>query len=118
MSLAVVRAPELVSSPPAAGLRLLRQPLPAASRAALYGRCSVSPFLVGPDRRVVLLSGGGVTGFVRRGRWAVMATEPATPAGTEVAALDELLQHLGDARLRPVFAAVSMPELFERAGMY
>jgi phosphatidylglycerol lysyltransferase len=66
----------------------------------------------------VLLSDGGVTGIVRRGRWAVMATEPATPAGTEVVVLDELLQRLADDRLRPLFAAVSTPELFAQAGMY
>jgi phosphatidylglycerol lysyltransferase len=84
----------------------------------LYGRCSISPFLVGEDRQVVLLSDGGITGVVRRGRWAVMATEPATPAGTEALALEELLRSLRARLLRPVFAAVSTPELFQQAGMY
>jgi phosphatidylglycerol lysyltransferase len=47
-----------------------------------------------------------------------MATEPATPPGTEISALEELLDHVADDRLRPVFAAVSMPALFEQAGMW
>lgn len=118
MSLAVVHAPEIAPPTAAVGLRLLRRPLPAAARVGLYGRSSVSPFLLGDDRQIVLLSEGGVTGFVQRGRWAVMATEPATAVGTEVDALGELLQHLADYRLRPVFAAVSAPELFEQFGMY
>jgi phosphatidylglycerol lysyltransferase len=47
-----------------------------------------------------------------------MAAEPATPAGTEAAALTELLGELRADHLRPVFAAVSSADLFERAGMH
>src|SRR3981081_3472944 len=53
------------------GSTRLRRPEPRLSpsrRIARYGRSSVSPFLVGEDAQTLLLSGGGVAGFVCRGR--------------------------------------------------
>jgi phosphatidylglycerol lysyltransferase len=73
---------------------------------------------VGEDAQTLLLSGGGVAGFVRRGRWAIVATEPATPPGTETTALEELLAQLRSERLHPIFAAVSDPTPFEALGFH
>jgi phosphatidylglycerol lysyltransferase len=47
-----------------------------------------------------------------------MATDPASPAGTELEIVNELLDHLGQARLRPVFAAVAEPDLYAGLGLY
>ena len=82
-----------------------------------FGRCSVSPFLTGPDREMVPLR-HGAAGFLRVRRWAVMATMPACPPGTEADTVGELLDYLRARRLRPVFAAVPEAELFTRLGLH
>lgn len=87
-------------------------------RVRRYGRDPVSPFLLGPGRQVLELGGGAVTGFARRGRYAVMAGAPAAPAGAEEAALDTVLAVLEKRRLRPVFAAVGDPERYTRRGLH
>jgi phosphatidylglycerol lysyltransferase len=81
------------------------------------GRSSVAPFVVGDDREVLVLADGGVAGFVRCGRWAVFATDPATPPGTEGVALDEVLERVRRAALRPIFAAVTDPGLYLQQGL-
>jgi phosphatidylglycerol lysyltransferase len=85
---------------------------------ARLGRSSVSPFLVGDDTELLLLADGGLAGFVRRGRWAIMATGPVTPSGTEELALDEVLDRLRHERLRPVFAAVPDPDRYRSRGLH
>ncbi len=85
---------------------------------ARWGRCSVSPHLVGPDRNVLRLSGGGVAGYVRVGRWAVLPTGPAAPPGVEDLALDDLMAQLDRRRHRAVFVAVPDPEPYVRRGMH
>jgi lysylphosphatidylglycerol synthetase-like protein (DUF2156 family) len=86
-------------------------------RVAVMGREPLSPFLLGPDRDVVELPTGGVTGVRRIGRYAVMATEPAAPPGTEDATLDALLDFLARRDLLPVFAGVADAEPFRRRGL-
>ncbi len=81
-----------------------------------FGASSVSPFLLGPDRETVAV-GEGITGYLRQGRWAVMATGPATPAGTEADTLAALLDQFAQQRLRPVFAAVADAELYAGLGL-
>jgi phosphatidylglycerol lysyltransferase len=88
-----------------------RRRVPPHVMVEVFGRSSVSPFLLGPDREIVELE-HGVTGYLRRGRWAVMATDPACPAGAEAETVDALLGHLRRSRLRPVFAAVSDPGVY------
>jgi lysylphosphatidylglycerol synthetase-like protein (DUF2156 family) len=83
-----------------------------------FGRSTVSPYLLGDGREPLALAAGGVTGVRRIGRYALMATEPATPPGTEDAALDEVLAHLRARRLLPVFAAVPEPDRFRSRGFY
>ena len=82
-----------------------------------FGRCSASPFLIGPDREMVPLR-HGAAGFLRVRRWAVLATMPACPPGTEADTLDELLDYLRSRRLHPVFAAVPEAELFTRLDLH
>jgi phosphatidylglycerol lysyltransferase len=67
---------------------------------------------------VLQLADGGVAGFVRRGRWAVFATGAATPPGTEEAALDEVLERVRHAALRPIFAAVPDPGPYHARGLH
>src|ERR1700682_2139100 len=81
-----------------------------------FGRSSVSPFLLGEGREALAV-GDGVTGFRRLGRWAVMATGPAAPVGTETETLGGLLGGVAGERLRPVFAAVADPDLFSGLGL-
>jgi lysylphosphatidylglycerol synthetase-like protein (DUF2156 family) len=110
---------------PMAGVSLVAPALrdvPATELAAetiveRFGRCSVSPFLTGPDREMVPLR-HGAAGYIRVRRWAVLATMPACPPGTEADTLSELLDYLRARRLRPVFAAVPEAELFTRLGLH
>jgi phosphatidylglycerol lysyltransferase len=85
---------------------------------ATWGSSSVSPFLMGPDREVLALSLGAVTGFVRYGASAVMATDPVAPSGLLGVAIDDTLEALGRRRLRPAFAAVVDDEPYRRRGLY
>ncbi|HEX4539386.1 MAG TPA: DUF2156 domain-containing protein, partial [Acidimicrobiales bacterium] len=89
----------------------------AEAAVAHWGRSSASPFLVGADRRVIRV-GAGAAGWVRQGRWAVLATDVAAPVDAAEAALDELLEVLAGERLRPVFACVADPEPYRRRGMH
>src|SRR4051794_28423751 len=92
-------------------------PITLADTASRLGTSSVSPFTIGDETELLLLADGGIAGFVRRGRWAVMATSPVTPHGTEDIALREVLDRLRRQRLRPVFAAVPDPERYEAHGL-
>ncbi len=85
---------------------------------ARWGRESASPFLLGEDRVVVRLAGAAVAGYVRRGRWAVLATDVAAPPWARERVLDELLARLKQDRLRPVFTCVAESEPYENRGMY
>src|SRR3954462_12044242 len=93
-------------------------PTTLAHTASRLGRSSVSPFTIGDETELLLLADGGVAGFVRRGRWAVMATSPATPHGTQDTPPAEIIERLRRERLRPVFAAVPDPERFIAHGLY
>src|SRR3954451_3633091 len=93
-------------------------PTTLADTASRLGTSSVSPFTIGDETELLLLADGGVAGFVRRGRWAIMATSPVTPHGTEDLALAEVLGRLRRERLRPVFAAVPDPQRFTAQGMH
>ena len=85
---------------------------------ARWGRESASPFLLGEDRVVVRLAGAAVAGYVRRGRWAVLATDVAAPPWARERVLDELLERLKQGRMRPVFTCVAEAEPYESRGMY
>ncbi|HEY1635883.1 MAG TPA: DUF2156 domain-containing protein [Acidimicrobiales bacterium] len=85
---------------------------------ARWGRQSASPFLLGEDRVVVRLAGAAVAGYVRRGRWAVLATDVAAPPWARERVLDELLQRLKQDRMHPVFTCVAEAEPYESRGMY
>jgi lysylphosphatidylglycerol synthetase-like protein (DUF2156 family) len=89
----------------------------AEAAVARWGRSSASPFLVGADRRVIRV-GAGAAGWVRQGRWAVLATDVAAPAEATEAALDELLEVLAGERLRAVFACAVDPEPYRRRRMH
>jgi phosphatidylglycerol lysyltransferase len=89
-----------------------------AATVAMWGGSSVSPFLLGPDREVIELSLGGVTGFVRMGGSAVMATDPVAPSGLLGVAIEDTLDVLERRRLRPVFAAVADIEAYRERGLY
>src|SRR3954452_14259366 len=93
-------------------------PTTLANTAARLGTSSVSPFTIGDETELLLLADGGIAGFVRRGRWAIMATSPVTPHGTEDIALREVLDRLRREHLRPVFAAVPDPERYTALGLY
>jgi phosphatidylglycerol lysyltransferase len=80
--------------------------LPAEDVVARWGRSSVSPFMAGPGRSVMRLEDGGVAGYVRRGRWAVLATDVVSP-GDGAGSLDETLAAIEGRRLRPVFVSVA-----------
>jgi phosphatidylglycerol lysyltransferase len=124
----MVAVPVIVRSP-----RPLATPLPIAPVAPVgptgfvpnainrvlverFGRSSVSPFILGPDRTGIRLR-HGVAGYLRQGRWAVMATGPAAVPGREVDAVGELLARLRNLRLRPLFAAVVDPTPYEAHGL-
>jgi phosphatidylglycerol lysyltransferase len=47
----------------------------------------------------------------------VFATDPTTPPGTEGVALDEVLERIRRAELRPIFAAVTDPGPYEGRGL-
>ncbi|HWC39899.1 MAG TPA: DUF2156 domain-containing protein [Acidimicrobiales bacterium] len=100
---------------------LERPPAPVASLAeaavARWGRSSASPFLGGADRTMIRLR-AGATGYVRQGRWAVLATDVAAPIEAAADALDELLDVLAGQRLRPVFACVTDAEPYRSRGMH
>lgn len=89
----------------------------AEAAVARWGRSSASPFLAGPERTMVRL-GAGAAGYVRQGRWAALATDPAAPADAEADALDELLEVLARESLHPVFACVTDPEPYRLRGMH
>jgi phosphatidylglycerol lysyltransferase len=108
---------------------LRRRPRPEAAHAAAvtplmqaavgrWGRQSASPFLLGEDRTVVRLAGAAVAGYVKRGRWAVLATDVAAPPWARERVLDELLAHLKSVHLHPVFTCVADAEPYENRGMY
>jgi phosphatidylglycerol lysyltransferase len=79
----------------------------AHERVRTWGTSSVSPFTLGPGREVHDLPGGGLIGFVRTGRWAVMATDPIAPPGLERETLDQALELLRRLRLRPLVVATA-----------
>ena len=87
-------------------------------RVLRWGRSSVSPFTLGPDREVIHLPCTGVTGIVVRGGHAVMATDPVTPPGAKALGVSELLDTLALRGLAPVFAAVVGPEHYRRLGLF
>ena len=91
--------------------------LALADQVARLGRCSVSPFVVGDDRQMMVLADGGIAGFVQQGRWAVLATGPVTPPGTEDAAVGELLDRIDGQGLRAVLAAVADPDRYRERGL-
>jgi len=93
-------------------------PTTLADTAARLGTSSISPFTIGDETELLLLADGGLAGFVRRGRWAIMATSPVTPHGTEDIALAEVVDRLRRERLRPVFAAVPDPERYTARGLH
>jgi len=89
----------------------------AEAAVARWGRSSVSPFLLGDDRHVVRL-GAGAAGYLRRGRWAVLATDVAAPPEHASQVIGDLLRRLRNQRLLPVFACVTDPEPYKRRGMH
>ncbi len=84
---------------------------------AQWGRSSVSPFLDGDENVMITLPGGAGTGYLPVNRWAVMATDPATPPGLLEAGIDALLTQLRVLRRRPVFAAVPDPGPYLQRGL-
>jgi phosphatidylglycerol lysyltransferase len=90
----------------------------ASQIVARWGRSPISPFLTEPGNTVLRLAGGGVAGYRPVRSWAVIPTNPATPPGSELEALDSLLQQVGHSGRRPVFVAVSDPEPYRRAGLH
>ncbi|HEX4540823.1 MAG TPA: DUF2156 domain-containing protein [Acidimicrobiales bacterium] len=113
---AKVRTPHRRSRPQATPAATVTPLMQAA--VARWGRESASPFLLGEDRVVVRLSGAAVAGYVRRGRWAVLATDVAAPPWARERVLDELLVRLKQDRMRPVFTCVAEAEPYESRGMY
>jgi lysylphosphatidylglycerol synthetase-like protein (DUF2156 family) len=113
---AKVRTPHRRARPQATPAATVSPLMQAA--VARWGRQSASPFLLGEDRVVVRLSGAAVAGYVRRGRWAVLATDVAAPPWARERVLDELLQRLKQDRMRPVFTCVSEAEPYESRGMH
>jgi lysylphosphatidylglycerol synthetase-like protein (DUF2156 family) len=96
-------------------------PGPAVENAELlarWGRSPISPFLTEPGNATLQLSGGGLSGYRAVRRWAVFATDPASPPGLEDDGLSSLLDQVARARLRPVFAAVANPEPYRARGMH
>jgi phosphatidylglycerol lysyltransferase len=95
-------------------------PFPPAPQdiVSMWGRSSVSPFTIGADREVHELPGGGLVGFVRKGRFAVMATDPIAPPGREDRTLDEALELLRSLRLKPVVVAATDPAPYVARGLF
>jgi phosphatidylglycerol lysyltransferase len=93
-------------------------PSTVARTVATWGRSSVSPFNIGHGREFLGDPGFYGTGFVRRGRWAVMATDIAAAPGHEETGLDLTLDLLAHERLRPTFAAVTDPTPYRDRGMW
>jgi len=95
-------------------------PAPATVRDAVetWGRSSVSPFNVGDGRELLGNPGLFGTGFLRRGRWAVMATDVAAAAGHEDEGLSLTLDLVGGLGLRPTFVAVVDPSPYQVRGMW
>ena len=83
-----------------------------------WGRSSVSPFNVGDGRELLGYPGLFGTGFLRRGRWAVMATDVAAAAGHEDEGLSLTLDLVVDLGLRPTFVAVVDPSPYQVRGMW
>jgi phosphatidylglycerol lysyltransferase len=94
------------------------RPVVALAEAAVarWGRSSASPFLMGDDRSLVRL-GAGAAGYLRLGRWAVLATDVAAPEEQASTSLGLLLDRLDQERLRPVFACVDDPAPYRKRGM-
>ena len=76
--------------------------LPPAEFARRWGRSSVSPFVVGAEREVIQVADTGLQGYVRRGRWAVCATDPVVVPGFERAVLDPGLRRVVARGARPM----------------
>jgi len=83
-----------------------------------WGRSSVSPFNLGEGRELLGRPGLCGTGFIRRGRWAVMATDPSSAPGREAEGLEVTLELLAGEGLRPAFAAVADPTPYRQRGMW
>ncbi len=96
----------------------LRLVLPPDERVRRWGTSSVSPFTLGADREVHDLPGGGLVGYVRRGRWAVMASDPIAPPGREHETLDETLALATELGLRPMLVAVADADPYLDRGMW
>ncbi len=97
------------------GLRLVLTP---PERVRRWGTSSVSPFTLGADREVHELPGGGLIGFVRKGRWAVMAADPIAPPGEERETIGEALGLLAHLRLRPILVAGVDPGPYRERGLW
>jgi phosphatidylglycerol lysyltransferase len=119
MQTAVVLPIQDLRPEPTEGAPSSLAPVTALAEAAVtrWGRTSASPFLVGNDRTVVRL-GAGAAGYLRRGRWAVLATDVAAPRGQASESLGHLLDRLNEDRLRPVFACVDDPAPYRQRGMH
>lgn len=90
-----------------------------AALAARHGRTGVAPFLASPDVETVELVGGaGLSGYARRGRWAVTPGDVVAPEHLTDEALAEYLDVLDDRRLRPAFLAVADIEPLQRRGFH
>jgi phosphatidylglycerol lysyltransferase len=92
--------------------------LPPAEFARRWGRSSVSPFVVGAEREVVQVADTGLAGYVRRGRWAVCATDPVVVPGFERAVLDEVLAEIDRRNLRPVVVSATDPMPYQERGLF
>ena len=105
--------PYLVPTDPAPSLVL-----DDAESVARWGRSPVSPFLTESGNTILHLSGGGVSGYRPVRRWAVFATDAASPPGLEHEGLSSLLEQVARARRLAVFAAVADPEPYLARGMW
>ncbi|HEV7205332.1 MAG TPA: phosphatidylglycerol lysyltransferase domain-containing protein [Jatrophihabitans sp.] len=98
-------------------LEIVRSSRERARLAAEHGRTGVAPFLASPDVETVELVGGaGLSGYARRGRWAVTPGDVVAPEHWTEEALDEYLDVLRSRRLRPAFLAVADVEPLRRRG--
>lgn len=73
---------------------------------------------IGDDGQTVVDLHGGIAGYVRVGRWAVMPGDPLADAGDLEGTVGELLAHLRRQRLRPIVVATEAPDVWERSGMH
>jgi phosphatidylglycerol lysyltransferase len=92
--------------------------LPPAEFARRWGRSSVSPFVVGADREVIQVADTGIAGYVRRGGWAVCATDPVVVPGFEHAVLDEVLTEIDRRNLRPAVVSATDPMPYRERGFF